>query len=73
MCELHTKMNGLFIELEGKEDQILKLAQELGLKEKIIVTYWDIFEEWKKDQNKEELRDNIVFPDSYVSEIKDFK
>ena len=66
-------MNGLFIELEGKEDQILKLAQELGLKEKIIVTYWDIFEEWKKDQNKEELRDNIVFPDSYVSEIKDFK
>ena len=73
MCELHTKMNGLFIELEGKEDQILKLAQELGLKEKIIVTYWDIFEEWKKDQNKEELRDNIVFPDSYVSEIKNFK
>ncbi|MCK5234329.1 MAG: class IV adenylate cyclase [Candidatus Aenigmarchaeota archaeon] len=63
---------GLFIELEGEEDKIFDLAQKLDLKEKIIVTYWDLFEDWKQEQNEIDLGKDIVFCENYESKIKCF-
>ena len=62
---------GFYIELEGEKDKIYQVAGELGLDigKKIIVTYWDIFEDYKKENNLE--GDDIVFPENYKSEIND--
>ena len=52
---------GFYLEIEGPERKIEAVAEELGfdLKEKILVTYWDILEEFnKRDKTK---RKDIVF------------
>jgi len=58
---------GHFVEIEGEEDDILKTVNELGLNidRKITVTYWDLFDEYKKKTGAE--GDNIVFPKGYHS------
>lgn len=60
---------GLYLEIEGSEDKIEKIAKELGFsaEEKILVTYWDILEEENK-KNKENKKD-IEFPKDYTSKI----
>ena len=42
---------GLFLEIEGDEEQITSIASELGYKtdEKILVTYWDLFADYKRE------------------------
>lgn len=56
---------GMFIEIEGEPENIKKVAKEfnLDLANKIIVTYWDLFEDFKKKTNQE--GENIVFPINY--------
>lgn len=60
---------GFYVEIEGEEAEINLIAQELGFKpeEKIIVTYWDLFEDWKKD--KRITNQNIVFEEGYKSKL----
>ncbi len=59
---------GFFIELEGEEDKIFELAKKLGfdLNKKIVVTYWDLFEIYKRENNKEYLGENIVFENNHL-------
>mgnify|MGYP001570170333 CR=1 FL=1 len=58
---------GIFIEIEGEAEDIVNVSQELNLdlSKKIIVTYWDLFEEYKKKTG--EKGENIVFPSNYHS------
>lgn len=44
---------GTFIEIEGEEENIRKAAQFLGLdfKDKILETYWEIWDEFRKEKN----------------------
>jgi len=60
---------GFYIEIEGPEGKIENVAKELGfdLKEKILVTYWDILEEFNK-KNKTKKKD-IVFPKGYSPKL----
>jgi adenylate cyclase class 2 len=60
---------GFYVEIEGEETDINNIAHELGFKpeEKIIVTYWDLFEDWKKD--KDIQGQNIVFGEGYCSKL----
>ncbi len=60
---------GFYLEIEGAEDKIKAVAKELGFnpEEKILVTYWDILEDFNK-KNKTEKRD-ILFPKGYRSEL----
>ena len=57
---------GFFVELEGEEDKIFKLIKKLGLNKskKIIDTYWELFEKYKKKNNKENLGDSILFKEA---------
>lgn len=60
---------GFYLEIEGPERKIEAVAEELGfdLKEKILVTYWDILEEFnKRDKTK---RKDIVFPKEYQPKL----
>lgn len=56
---------GMFIELEGEPESIMTVAGELGLDitKKIIVTYWDLFADYKKKTG--EQGENIVFPENH--------
>lgn len=56
---------GVFIEIEGEPENIKNVADELNLdlSNKIIVTYWDLFEDYKKKMNQK--GENIVFPTNY--------
>lgn len=58
---------GIYLEIEGSEKTIYKVAKELGYtkKEKILLTYWDLFDIYKK-KNKKRGTD-IVFPKNYNS------
>ncbi len=58
---------GVFIEIEGEAEDIVNISHELNLdlSRKIIVTYWDLFEEYKKKTG--EKGENIVFPSNYHS------
>jgi len=60
---------GFYVELEGEEDDIYEMAKELGLdsNNKIIVTYWDIFADYNKENGLS--GDNIIFTPSYKSVI----
>jgi len=60
---------GFYLEIEGPEKKIEAVAEELGfdLKEKILVTYWDILEEFNK-RNKTKRKD-IVFPKEYQPKL----
>lgn len=60
---------GFYVEIEGEEAEINLIAQELRFKpeEKIIVTYWDLFEDWKKDKGITDQ--NIVFEEGYKSKL----
>jgi len=61
---------GIYVELEGDENYINEVAEELGLDttKGITVTYWDLFEDYKKQKNilNEE---SIIFPKNYNSQI----
>ena len=60
---------GIFLEIEGPEEKIMAVAKELGFnpEKKIVVTYWDLFDEFnKKNKTKEK---NIIFPDGYQSKL----
>jgi adenylate cyclase class 2 len=61
---------GFYVEIEGEEAEINAITQELGFKpeEKIIVTYWDLFEDWKKEKNIQ--TDNIVFQEGHKSSLQ---
>lgn len=56
---------GLYLEIEGSEKKIEAVAEELDfdLREKILVTYWDILEESNR-KNKTKKKD-IIFPKGY--------
>jgi adenylate cyclase, class 2 len=56
---------GMFVEIEGEPENIKGVAEELklDLSSKIIVTYWDLFEDYKKKMNQK--GENIVFPANY--------
>jgi len=58
---------GLYVEIEGEEKKIFETADELGLdlSNKITVTYWDLFEQYKSKTGQ--TGENIVFPDGYIS------
>ncbi len=62
---------GLFVEIEGNEKDIFETVKKLGLNEddKILVTYWDLFEEYKKNTGKD-LGENITFPKDYKQKTK---
>jgi adenylate cyclase class 2 len=61
---------GFFIEIEGDEKKIFEVAENLGLdvSSKIIVTYWDLFEKYKKEKGI--IGKDIVFDEDYESKIK---
>lgn len=56
---------GMFVEIEGEPENIKDVAKELNLdlSNKIIVTYWDLFEDYKRKMNQK--GENIVFPTNY--------
>ena len=58
---------GCFLEIHGKENEIWKILEELELKKEDIIegTYWDIFEEFKKTNEKYKNETNIKFPEGY--------
>jgi adenylate cyclase class 2 len=58
---------GFFVEIEAEEDQIFKVAGELGLdiNKKIIESYWGVFEKYKSTHKKENLGESIIFPQGY--------
>ncbi|MEI6266401.1 MAG: class IV adenylate cyclase [bacterium] len=58
---------GLYVEIEGEEAEIFETAEELGLdlSNKITVTYWDLFEDYKKETGIS--GENIVFSKGYKS------
>lgn len=60
---------GLYLEIEGEEEQINNIAVELGysLDNKILGTYWDIFEDHKKETG--ETGTNIVFSENFGSKL----
>ena len=60
---------GFYLEIEGTDKQINEIAAELGYKteDKILGTYWDLFEEYKKENNVSEK--DIVFSDGHVSKL----
>jgi adenylate cyclase, class 2 len=53
---------GLFMEIEGDEESILSVFKELDLdfEKRIVKTYWDLWEEYKK-KNKMEDKKDILF------------
>lgn len=63
---------GFFIELEGEEDKIFEMANKLGfdLNKKIVVTYWDLFEIYKKENKREDLGESIVFEKNHTPKIE---
>ena len=52
---------GIFVEIEGEPAYIKNVANELNLdlSNKIVVTYWDLFEKYKKKTNRK--GEDIVF------------
>lgn len=58
---------GFYIEIEGKEENIYQTVNHLNLdvNKKIIATYWDIFESYKKEKGIK--GDNIVFKKKHQS------
>ncbi|MEA2097591.1 MAG: class IV adenylate cyclase [Patescibacteria group bacterium] len=64
---------GFFLEIEGTENQINTISDKLNYstKDKIIETYWDLFENYKKKKNIKSK--NIIFPKNYISKILSLK
>lgn len=60
---------GFYVELEGDPKDIFKVADELDLdtKNKITVTYWDLFEDYKKQTGTK--GESIIFPKEYKSTL----
>ncbi|SRR5258708_613896 len=60
---------GFYVELEGEPEEIFKVAKELDfdIANKIMITYWDLFEEYKKQNNVQ--GENIIFPENYKSKL----
>lgn len=58
---------GFFVEIEGDENKIYQVAEILGFnpKDNLKVTYWDVFEKYKEDNNLKELGKSIVFLKNY--------
>lgn len=58
---------GLFLEIHGEEERIFEIIEELDInKEDIFIgTYWDIFETYKKQNDKLSTQTNIMFEDGY--------
>lgn len=54
---------GKFIEIEGEEDEIFEISNKLGFdfSKRIIVTYWDLFDTFKKNNPSLKLGDSILF------------
>lgn len=63
---------GMFVEIEGEEDKISETVNLLGLygKERILGSYWDVFEEYKKEHGF--AGENIEFEKSHIFVLKDF-
>lgn len=64
---------GIYIEIEGNPKDIVRTAKELSLdlSKKITVTYWDLFEKYKRKTKK--AGENIVFPQNYQPTISSIK
>jgi len=64
---------GLYLEIEGAENKIKKVAKELGFEpeEKILITYWDLLEDYNK-KNKTKISD-ILFTKGYRSKLISLK
>lgn len=60
---------GIYIEIEGEENDINLVMKELGFRDedKIVGTYWDLFEKHKQKNNLG--GEDILFPDSFQSKI----
>lgn len=54
---------GLFMEIEGDTDNILKTCEELELNinKKFVVSYWDLWDIYKKEHNINAKKTNIIF------------
>lgn len=62
---------GIYAEIEGSIQSIKVISELLGLKyeERIIITYWEIYEELMKASHQKEYDPNIVFQPDYVSKL----
>jgi adenylate cyclase, class 2 len=62
---------GDYIEIEGEEEKIFDLINTLKLdKNKLInKTYWDLFEDYKINNNMQHLGQNIIFKDK-INEVE---
>lgn len=60
---------GIYLEIEGEEKDINLIAEEIGFKDedKIIGTYWDLFEKYKQENNLEGK--DILFPEDFKSKL----
>lgn len=60
---------GIYLEIEGDEDDINLITKELGYKDKdkIVGTYWDLFEKYKQENNLEGK--DILFPEDFKSKL----
>lgn len=54
---------GIYMEIEGEEEEIEKVVKDLGLDlgKKVTVTYWDLWEDYKKEHNIDPNSENIEF------------
>lgn len=62
---------GIYMEIEGEEEDIVEVANQLGLnlEGKITVTYWDLWDAYKAEHNIDPQIENIVFEnDEYILE-----
>ena len=57
---------GIYAEIEGECEDILETAKilDFNLNDKILVTYWELFDDYKKDHEVSD-RENIVFPKNH--------
>lgn len=62
---------GIFAEIEGSIQSIKVISELLGLSydERIIITYWEIYEERMKAGNQKDYAPNILFEPDYVSRL----
>lgn len=57
---------GMYAEIEGECEDILETAKilDFNLEDKILGTYWDLFDDYKKDHEVSD-QENIVFPENH--------
>jgi adenylate cyclase class 2 len=64
---------GTYLEIEGSEQKIDSIAEELGFnhENRIVVTYWDILDEYN-EKNRTNKKD-ILFPEGYRIKLAELR